>query len=64
MKRSTALDHSLPLFPGPPDVWETLHEATRQQVLERLARLLLVHGKANACRCVSFPQHNPQGTSP
>jgi hypothetical protein len=60
MKRSTAWDHDLPLFADPPDVWETLDEATRQQVLERLARLLLAHGKAVAGRSIPSLHPNPK----
>lgn len=58
MRRSKTLYQELPLFAGPVSagpshVWESLDDATRGQVVERLASFLLAHVKPDACRSVS-----------
>jgi hypothetical protein len=63
MKRSKSLCHELPLFADtsladPAHVWETLDDAIRQQLIERVASLLLAHAKADARR--SAPTSQPQ----
>ena len=64
MKRSKPLYHELALFGDPSSVapahvWETLDDAVRQQVIERVARLLLAHAKADARRSTSSSQPQP-----
>jgi len=39
-----------PLFPGEPDLWNSLDELTQEQVLDGLAWLLLRHLQQTACR--------------
>jgi hypothetical protein len=58
MRRSKTLYHELPLFAdplsaGPSHVWESLDDATRGQVVQRLASLLLAYTQTDACPSVS-----------
>ena len=50
MKRPGPLSHKFPLFAAalaaePSDVWETIDDATRKQIVERVASLLLAQAK-------------------
>lgn len=49
------------LFANPPDIWESLDDATRQQVIERLARLLLEAWRQEAGRIITSHQSNQKG---
>ena len=67
MKRSKTLCHELPLFAGPvpaepSHVWESLDDATRGQIVQRLAGLLVAHTKADACPAV-FPTNPIHGVN-
>jgi hypothetical protein len=69
MKRPRPLSHKFPLFAGalaaePSHVWETLDDATRRQVVERAASLLLAHAKADARRCVSSSNPSNEVNTP
>ena len=43
MNRPRSSSDDFPLFGGDPDVWESLGEPAKQQVLDHLAVLLLRH---------------------
>jgi len=68
MKGLKTPEYGFPLFAGllstePSQVWETLDDTTREQLVECLARLLLAHVKTDACRSPAAPQHN-HGVNP
>jgi len=44
-----------PLSTGPSHVWEYLDDATREQAVQHVARLLVAHTQPDACRTV-LPQ--------
>ena len=49
MNRSRSSFDGLPLFAGEPDIWKSLDEPIKEQVLNALAMLLLRHiGRAGA----------------
>jgi hypothetical protein len=62
MNRPRSPFDGFPLFPGEPDIWDSLDELAQEQVLDCLALLLLQHLQQTA-RCAAEERSLTKGHS-